>query len=1132
MSLMSWAQNRADGTAEPYAVLKGDTLLTFYYDDQKATRNGMDIGPFSSATARGWHSARETITSVVFDDSFANYDALTSMNMWFYNLTHLTSVTGISNLNTANVTSFRSTFSGCSSLTSLDLSSLNTSKVMEMNFMFEGCSSLTDLKVGFSTESVTTMANMFLGCSSLTTLDLSTFNTSSVKSSMDYMFSSCSALTTIYVSDLWTTTNVTTGNEMFNACQNLVGGQGTSFSTSHRGLDYAHIDGGENNPGYFTDKNAAGTFDIRVSVYGNGEVSVGNLPDVIVDGKSAVASVDAGGSLEMFFFPLDGYQIGSVVLDNNDVTAFVMPATEYSAASYILNDINASHDITVTFTAKEGSGVVAPEFRFEGDNLTMSTTTQNASIFYKMAELASMDEAYVDSVKNSLVVTADAIHSTYYEQPFELKKNAVVKAIAVMDGPSGMVVSDTTTMVYDYEAWLNLKAAVKSGVDLYDRAKGNPNVDAQLLEDLQWALNEGDMIYNQRAQMDRFEATHFTLRINELCAQIEAQMAAEDKPYAVLSTDGLTVTFYYDTQKNARGGIEINNSYLQENVPSPYGTATTAVFDASFANYRPVSTAHWFQHCRSLTSITNIEYLNTVNVTEMTAMFHKCSSLPSLDLSNFNTSNVTDMTTMFGDCSGLTSLDLSNFNTTNVTGMNGMFAGCSGLTNIDLSNFNTTNVMDMSLMFHSCSGLTSLDLSNFNTAKVTNMESMFRYCSELKTIYIGNEWSTNAVEFGSEMFDGCTNLVGGAGTVYDANHTDHTYAHIDGGENNPGYFTDKNPVEASYYDHVLYVGGSVTLAEAMQKFGTNNVVETIAAIVWNSSQAISTSELQVITNPNLLIYVQDASLAPANRDNVVINGFAKNVVLSDVTSGNNNFYCPEEFTAEAISYTRNFQQQTEIGISRGWESIALPFDVQTIMHEKNGVLSPFGSSEGGKPFWLRQLSDNGLVQAIEIHANRPYLISMPNCTEYPAEFNQPGRVTFSSLNVRVPVTEEETVAMADSTIVLIPTFQRMEQSDWIYALNVGETRAQYPEGSVFEQGLRAVRPFEAFTVHNNNQSNPAPRYIAINEIGNGTTGIENIVIKDVNALGDRWYSLDGRLLQGKPAQKGIYIHNGKKKIIK
>lgn len=33
---------------EPYAVLSDDnTTLTFYYDDNKASRNGMDIGPFT-----------------------------------------------------------------------------------------------------------------------------------------------------------------------------------------------------------------------------------------------------------------------------------------------------------------------------------------------------------------------------------------------------------------------------------------------------------------------------------------------------------------------------------------------------------------------------------------------------------------------------------------------------------------------------------------------------------------------------------------------------------------------------------------------------------------------------------------------------------------------------------------------------------------------------------------------------------------------------------------------------------------------------------------------------------------------------------------------------------------------------
>ena len=34
--------------------------------------------------------------------------------------------------------------------------------------------------------------------------------------------------------------------------------------------------------------------------------------------------------------------------------------------------------------------------------------------------------------------------------------------------------------------------------------------------------------------------------------------------------------------------------------------------------------------------------------------------------------------------------------------------------------------------------------------------------------------------------------MGGQGTTYNASHVDKTYAHIDGGPSNPGYFTDKN----------------------------------------------------------------------------------------------------------------------------------------------------------------------------------------------------------------------------------------------------------------------------------------------------------------------------------------------------
>ena len=42
------------------------------------------------------------------------------------------------------------------------------------------------------------------------------------------------------------------------------------------------------------------------------------------------------------------------------------------------------------------------------------------------------------------------------------------------------------------------------------------------------------------------------------------------------------------------------------------------------------------------------------------------------------------------------------------------------------------------------------------------------------------------------MFKGCTSLVGGMGTTYDENYTDAAYAHPDGLNGQPGYFTEKD----------------------------------------------------------------------------------------------------------------------------------------------------------------------------------------------------------------------------------------------------------------------------------------------------------------------------------------------------
>lgn len=266
------------------------------------------------------------------------------------------------------------------------------------------------------------------------------------------------------------------------------------------------------------------------------------------------------------------------------------------------------------------------------------------------------------------------------------------------------------------------------------------------------------------------------------------QTLSAQEAYAVLSDDGETITFYYDNQKDNRTGVvEINQSYIDPLDPwdgqdNAYGTARTAVIDASFADYRPTSTAYWFLWCNKLESITGMEHLNTAEVTNMKEMFYHCDNLTSLDVSNFNTDKVTNMYEMFGYCGRLTTLDVSNFNTANVTNMwnmfwgcgaltsldvsnfdtanvtemTGMFGGCWSLTYLDVSNFNTSNVKSMGEMFFSCS-LASLDLSNFNTDNVTDMVGMFMFCYSLTSLNLSSFNTANVTDM-IEMFAGCNAL--------------------------------------------------------------------------------------------------------------------------------------------------------------------------------------------------------------------------------------------------------------------------------------------------------------------------------------------------------------------------------------
>ena len=238
--------------------------------------------------------------------------------------------------------------------------------------------------------------------------------------------------------------------------------------------------------------------------------------------------------------------------------------------------------------------------------------------------------------------------------------------------------------------------------------------------------------------------------------------AQEPVMYTVYNNN--TLTFKYGEKPESGFDVPTDPTEYKEPRWLMYKSLIKTVdFDDSFKDARPTSCYKWFESCSYLTSINNIENLNTANVKTMSKMFYGCSSLLSLDLSNFDTSNVTDMSFMFEQCSKLSYLDLSKFNTAKVTNMKSMFYSCSSLTSLDLSKFNTANVTDMIAMFRRCLCLTSLDLSSFNTANVTQMGYMFMDCRDLTKIYVSDNYETGQVTNDYRMFNGCSSLAGAIG---------------------------------------------------------------------------------------------------------------------------------------------------------------------------------------------------------------------------------------------------------------------------------------------------------------------------------------------------------------------------------
>lgn len=192
-----------------------------------------------------------------------------------------------------------------------------------------------------------------------------------------------------------------------------------------------------------------------------------------------------------------------------------------------------------------------------------------------------------------------------------------------------------------------------------------------------------------------------------------------------------TLTFYWDNLSHEGDTYVLNIGDDDPDWRPHRAYIVHVVFDANFANARPVSCKSWFSECVNLEDITGIEYLKTEEVTDMQYMFYRCEKLASIDLHTFNTPKLENMYYMFARCESFTSLNLNHFTTNKVKNMGYMFDGCKKLQSLNLVTFNTANVQDFTRMFRFCYNLENLQCNiSLASVKTGGKLSMFYECGK------------------------------------------------------------------------------------------------------------------------------------------------------------------------------------------------------------------------------------------------------------------------------------------------------------------------------------------------------------------------------------------------------------------
>ena len=539
---------------------------------------------------------------------------------------------------------------------------------------------------------------------------------------------------------------------------------------------------------------------------------------------------------------------------------------------------------------------------------------------------------------------------------------------------------------------------------------------------------------------------------------------------------------------------------------------------------------------------------NTIIPTSVTSIglgaFSGCSSLTSIDIPNSVTS-IGDYA--FRDCKGLTSVTIGN----SVTSIGRCaFYGCSGLTSIDISN-SVTSIGKYA--FYECSSLTSVTIGS----GVTSIgENAFNGCSSLTSIDIPN----SVTSIGGSALANCealevvtcraTSVPSTNTNAFDGSYVEHATLIVP----DEAYTAYSTTSPWSNFGTILKLSETsvITASSYTREYGdANPTFEYTCAVTLNGEPIITcaadetsapgtypiTISQGTVTNTGLVfvdgtLTVTKAPLTISANSYTIHEGDAlptfeavyeglKNnesesvvnpVISCSATDSNTPGTYPITVTASSDNYDITTVAGTltilpaKMSITIGAPGVGTycsPYDLDfsTVNDFKAYIATGYNSATG-----------NVIVQAVkDVPAGTGlFLKGTPGTYDVPC-----GESTSYYVNMLVGVTEATTISATDGNM-----------TNFLLSATDSSDACFRPISSTYN--LKANRAY--LQIPTSMVSSSAGANSVGIEFEEGVTGIDNSLSDmDTDA---HWFTLDGRKLNGKPTQKGIYVVNGRKVVVK